>query len=105
MPSYVDVVRFAAAAPAEHRHLFDCQDVFPMYRRWYEQEAFLLNLMGVAGMDECIKRPYSQEQSPFSIAQQKSDIKELAGLRAGLWVYYEGGAGTTRGEQVLGWVE
>ena len=95
MPSYVDVVRFAAAAPAEHRHLFDCQDVFPMYRRWYEQEAFLLNLMGVAGMDECIKRPYSQEGDDFvaSLDRQKSDIKELAGLRAGLWVYYEGIAG------------
>lgn len=46
-----------------------------------------------------MKQPYAQEGDQFvaGLAEQKSDIKELAGLRAGLWLYYEGISG--------GWVD
>lgn len=92
MPAHVDLTAFAARAPASVAPLLRTTDVLPLHRRWYEQEACGVAALRSAGLARCVRHAYEQENDHFmrSLEEQRSDIQELAGLRKGHWLYYEG---------------
>ncbi|KAF5832950.1 hypothetical protein DUNSADRAFT_10996 [Dunaliella salina] len=90
MPTHITPAAAMGTAPPHFRSLFEQNDVFSMYRRWFEQQAFLVSLFQVADLHSSIPHNYEQDQFVDIMEQKKSDVKELAMLKAGLWQYYEG---------------
>jgi hypothetical protein len=95
MPSYVGISAFISSAPPAHKDLFDDHDVLPLYRRWYEEEAFVTHIFRYTSLLDCLLRPYGQSGDDFvkCLREQRNDVKELVCLKEGLWLYYEGIAG------------
>lgn len=93
MPTHINPQAAWASAPPDHKALFEHCDVFSMYRRWFEQQAFTHSLLQKAGFHGSLPYKYEQEQFADMMEQKRSDVQELATLKAGLWWYYEGYAG------------
>ncbi|GIM07643.1 hypothetical protein Vretimale_11718, partial [Volvox reticuliferus] len=92
------------APPGVISALLVASDVYPYFRRCYEQEACVQQLLAVAGLPRCEPPlPTNTDEFLCELRESQSDSEGLILLRERRWVYYEGVA--ERAGNVYGWYQ